>query len=152
MVVCCGHHYDATDDPCTLIFHMTSTRMMLTFPPHVHANILAATCSANIMHETIYRNAGLVDRLMKSCGITFHSLQRYGCTAMENVSCQVLRPLILWFGMRGGMTRSHHWVRCIANECIWCNKLHISKGCGHESSWGKIRVTLTCLAQLRLEN
>ena len=70
-----------------------------------------------------------------------------------NVSCQVVSPLILWFGVKGKMVRSNHWVGCIANvfgatDCIFLN---IS---GHVSSCNKFRVTLTvtCLAQLRLEN
>ena len=126
-------------DACTP-FHMTSSRLTQTLPcEHV-----GEMRSADTMDETMCRNVGLVDGSKKV--VVLHSLRRYRCTG----SCQVWRPLILWFG---GMTGSRHWVGCIANVFGATNCI-IHKNSGHVSNGRKIRVTLTVtyLAQPRLEN
>ena len=79
------------------------------------------------------------------------SLRSYGCTGWKCVMPSI-EPSHFWFEMRGRMTRSNHWVGCIANVFGAADSIFF-KSSGHGSSCSKIRVTLTvtCLAQLGLK-
>ena len=123
--------------------------MTLTLPPHVHVNICVAICLANAVDEIICRKVGLAKKSMNVCGIALVAV--LWVHWFKNASCQALCPLILWFGMKGGVNRSHFWVDSIAN-------VFGATGCIFLKLWSQVQLqenrgilNMTCLAQPRFE-